>query len=188
MRSGTGLIEGVKGRGWQGLHSCQIALQPFSDRLALTAQPVTLALAALFFQKGLDIPRVVALAGAAIAIPDQVVGQEPAEQRRPLARAIRQDLRHKAAVVVIDDRLRHGPEKGERMDVAIDPGLGYRRRISPRQEPPSLCGRSSTRSRAFCSTPPITTGKEFRHGFCSYQRNSHLPPSQTIKGDTLGNL
>lgn len=59
------------------------------------------------------------------------MGQEPAEQCCPLARAIRQDLRHKAAVIVIDDRLRHAPEEGERMDVAIDPGLGHRRRISP---------------------------------------------------------
>ena len=59
------------------------------------------------------------------------MGQEPAEQRRPLARAIGQDPGHKAAVIVINDRLRHGPEKRERMDVAIDPGLGHRRRISP---------------------------------------------------------
>ena len=95
---GTGLIAGIEGRRWQGLHGSQIAFQPFTDRLALTAQPVALALAALFFQKGieripprklrdgdhevtpgitdkaLDIPLVIALSGAAIAIPDQVVG------------------------------------------------------------------------------------------------------------------
>ncbi len=59
------------------------------------------------------------------------MGQEPAEQCCPLARAVRQDPGHKAAVIVINDRLRHGPEEGERMDVAINPGLGHRRRISP---------------------------------------------------------
>ena|GEM_PF-6374432 len=79
----------------------------------------------------LDIPLVVAFAGTAVAIPDQVVGQEAAEQRRPLAGAIRQDLRDQATVVVIDDRLRPGPEEGECMDVAVDPGLGHRRRIGP---------------------------------------------------------
>src|SRR5690606_35776051 len=128
----------------------EIALQPLSDRLALAAQPVVLALAALLFQPGvehipcrepwdrnhevatsianeaLDIPLVVALAGATVAIPDQVVGQEAAEQRRSLARAVGQDLDHQATIIVVDDRLRHGPEEGERMDVAIDPRLSHR--------------------------------------------------------------
>ena len=93
--------------------------------------------------KALDIPFVVALPRTAIAIADQVVGQEPAEQRRPLACAVGQDLCHPlpgraclharegATVVVIDDQLRHGPEEGERVDVAIHPGLGHRRRIGP---------------------------------------------------------
>src|SRR3546814_5155477 len=58
------------------------------------------------------------------------MGQEAAEQRRPLACAVGQDLRHKAPVVVVDDRLRHGPEERKRVDVAIDPCLRYRRWIS----------------------------------------------------------
>ncbi len=59
------------------------------------------------------------------------MGQKPAEQRRPLARAVSQDLGHQAAVVVVDDRLRHGPEEGKRMDVPIYPGLRHSRRIGP---------------------------------------------------------
>jgi len=124
-------------------------------RLALAAQPVALAFAALLLQKGveripcrklrdrhhevapgvahkaLDIPFVIALSGTAISIADQVVGQEAAEQRRPLAGAVGQDLGNKAAIVVIDDRLRHAPEEGECMDVTVHPGLGHRRRIGP---------------------------------------------------------
>jgi hypothetical protein len=34
-------------------------------------------------------------------------------------------------VIVVDDRLRHGPEERERMDVAIDPYLQHGRRVGP---------------------------------------------------------
>ena len=57
------------------------------------------------------------------------MGQKAAEQRRPLARAVGQNLRHQAAVVVVDDRLRHSPEEGEGMDMAVHPRFGHRRRI-----------------------------------------------------------
>lgn len=70
--------------------------------------------------KTLDTSLVVAFARPAITIADQVVGQKPAGQRRPLAGAVSQDLRHQAPVVVVDDRLRHGPEEGERTDVATN--------------------------------------------------------------------
>ena len=43
------------------------------------------------------------------------MGQEAAEQRCPLTRAVGQDLRHKAAIIVIDDRLRDGPKERECM-------------------------------------------------------------------------
>lgn len=69
----------------------------------------------------LDIPFIVALSRTAVTIPDQGMGQESAEQRRALACSIRYDLCHQAAIVVVDDRLRHGPEERKRMDVAIDP-------------------------------------------------------------------
>lgn len=66
-----------------------------------------------------------------MTIPDKVVGQEAVEQRCPLACAVGQDLRHQAAIIVVDDRLRRGAEESERMDVAIDPGLGHCRRTGP---------------------------------------------------------
>lgn len=47
---GTGLIAGIEGREWQRTHGSQIALQPFSDRLALAAQSVALTLAALLLK------------------------------------------------------------------------------------------------------------------------------------------
>src|SRR5690606_13369218 len=130
---------GIEWRRRQGMHGIEIALQPLTDRLAFAAQPVALALAALLFQPGVeclpcrklrdrdhevapgvtdqsfDAALVIALSRTTVAIADQVMGQKPAKQGRPLARAIRQDLRHKATVVVVDNRLRHGPEESERM-------------------------------------------------------------------------
>src|SRR3546814_20922324 len=55
--------------------------------------------------EALDIPLVIAFPWTTITIQDQVMGQEAAEQRRTLACAVGQDLRHKAPVVVVDDRL-----------------------------------------------------------------------------------
>jgi hypothetical protein len=55
--------------------------------------------------------------------------QEAAEQPRPLAGPVGQDARHQAAVVVVEHRPRHATEEREGVDVAVDPGLGGRRRI-----------------------------------------------------------
>ena len=57
--------------------------------------------------------------------------QESAEQRGTLARAVWQDLRHKAAVVVIDDRARHRAEERKGMNVSVHPGFRHCRRIGP---------------------------------------------------------
>jgi len=112
----AGLVAGVKRRRRQGTHGIQVSLKPFADCLALAPQLVVLAFAVLLFQKdieripcrklrdrhhevapgvadkALDIPFVVAFARTPIAIPDQVVGQEAAEQRRPLACSVERDL------------------------------------------------------------------------------------------------
>ena len=55
--------------------------------------------------------------------------QELAEERGPLARSIRQDLRNQAAVVVVEHRRRDLAEECEGVDVAVDPGFRCRRRI-----------------------------------------------------------
>src|SRR5690606_35126338 len=139
------LIAGIEGSRRERAHRGKVTLQSFPDRLAFTAQDSTLSLAALLLQpeverfparelrhrhhevtpriahQTLDITLVVSLARAAIAIPDQVMRQEAAEQLRPLAGAVGQDLRHKAAVVVVEHRLGNRAEERKGMDVAVNP-------------------------------------------------------------------
>ena len=142
--------------GWLELtHGRQVALQALADRLALAAQPVVLAQAALLFQVGVElVPRreprdrhhevapaladqtldgalVITLAGPTVAIRDHVVRQERTEQGRPLARAVGQDLRHQAAIVVVEGRQRLLAKEGRGMNMAVHPRLGNRRRIGP---------------------------------------------------------
>jgi len=52
--------------------------------------------------------------------------QEPAEERGSPARAVRENLRHQTAVVVVDDRDGNLAEEREGVDVAVDPGLSRR--------------------------------------------------------------
>jgi len=59
------------------------------------------------------------------------VRQEPAEERGPLTRSVRKNLRNQAAVVVVEDRYRHLAEEREGVDVAINPGFRRCRRIGP---------------------------------------------------------
>src|SRR5690606_18344418 len=91
----------------------------------------TQEVAAGIAHKTFDTALVIALAGAAIPIPDQIVGQKPAEQRCPLARAVRKNFCHQAAVVVVNDRLRHGPQEGKCVGMAVHPCPGHGSRISP---------------------------------------------------------
>ena len=72
---------------------------------------------------------VIALAGAPISIPDHVVRQHLAEQLRAPACPVRFDPGHQAAVVVVEDRQRHGTEEREGVDMPIHPGFRCRRRI-----------------------------------------------------------
>jgi hypothetical protein len=46
---------------------------------------------------------IVTLARATITIVDEVMRQEPAEQFGPLARSVRQDLRNKAPIVIVEN-------------------------------------------------------------------------------------
>ena len=129
--------------------------QALPDAVAVPAQNIRLTLATLFCQPDIQgipcrktgnghhevAPRiasqalngafVIALARAAIAVMDEVVRQEPAEQFGPLARAIRQDLRNEAPVIVIKHRLRHPAEERKGMDVAINPSLGHGSGVGP---------------------------------------------------------
>lgn len=95
------LIAGIERRRRKWAHRSKVTLQSLTDHLAFAAQDGALTLATLFLQpkveglpsgelrhrhhevapriahQAFDIPLVVALARPAIAIPDQVVGQEP---------------------------------------------------------------------------------------------------------------
>ncbi|CUH39810.1 hypothetical protein JSE7799_02538 [Jannaschia seosinensis] len=73
---------------------------------------------------------VVALSGPPVAVAEQVMRQEPAEERGPLTRPVRQDLRNQTAVVVVEDRCGHLAKEREGVDVAINPGFRCRRGIS----------------------------------------------------------
>ena len=57
--------------------------------------------------------------------------QKPAEQFGPLARAVGQDLRNEAPIIVVKHRQRDPAEERKCMNVAIDPSLGNRSRIGP---------------------------------------------------------
>ena len=77
-----------------------------------------------------DNSSLVPLAGTAIPIPDHIMRQHRADPLSALARTIRHNLGHKAAVIVIKDRARHRTEEGKGMHVTVQPSLGVRRRIS----------------------------------------------------------
>jgi len=59
------------------------------------------------------------------------MGQHLAEQPRASASSVGLDLRHKAPVVVVQDRLRNGPEEPKGINVAIhlSPGRRLRRNL-----------------------------------------------------------
>ncbi len=67
------------------------------------------------------------LARTAKAVLEQIMGLEPAERLRPLSRAVRQNARHQAFVVIVEDRLRHTAEEGKTRVMAVQPGLRRRR-------------------------------------------------------------
>ena len=74
--------------------------------------------------QSLDAAFVVALAGPAIPIPDQVMRQEAAEQLGPDPRPIGLNARHQAFVIVVEDRGRHAAKERKGMHMAINPSLG----------------------------------------------------------------
>ena len=57
------------------------------------------------------------------------MGLKPAERSRSLPRAVRQDARHQALVIVVENRLGNAAEEGEGPVVAVQPGLRRRRRV-----------------------------------------------------------
>ena len=73
--------------------------------------------------QGLDLALVVALAGPAEAVAEQVVRLQMRERPRALAFPVAQDPRHRKSGVVIEDRARNPAEEGEGADMAVQERL-----------------------------------------------------------------
>ena len=73
--------------------------------------------------QGLDLALVVALAGPAEAVAEQVVRLQVGEGLRAPTRAVAQDPCHRKRRVVIEDRSRQTAEEGEGADMAVEEGL-----------------------------------------------------------------
>ena len=73
--------------------------------------------------QALDLALVVALAGPAEAVEEQVVRLQLGEGARPLAPAVAEDAGHRQLGVVVEDRPRHAAQEGEGRVVAVEEGL-----------------------------------------------------------------
>ena len=128
-------------------------LEPVADALAVAAQDLVLPFAALRLQVGIEgiptlepgqrrhevppgvanhplhIAFIVTLARTAVAVFEKVMGHQPGEGSGPLPCPVRQNARHKALVIVIQDRLRHAAKKGKGPVVAVQPSFRRRRRV-----------------------------------------------------------
>ena len=73
--------------------------------------------------QGLHLALVVALAGPAEAVAEQVVRLQMRERLRAPTRAVAQDPCHRQGRVVVEDRARNPAEEGEGADMAVEEGL-----------------------------------------------------------------
>ena len=73
--------------------------------------------------QGLHLALVVALAGPAEAVAEQVVRLQMRERLRAPTRAVAQDPCHRKRRVVVEDRARNPAEEGEGADMAVQEGL-----------------------------------------------------------------
>ena len=131
----------------------KVPRQPFANRFGVAAQPITVPAVAVVEQlrvqrlearrprhrhqeippdiadQPLHLALVVALAGPAEAVEEEVVRLQLAEHSRPLTCPIPQDARHRQGRVIVKDRLRHLPEEAERRGVPRAERLRRLRRI-----------------------------------------------------------
>ena len=137
-------LAGLQRHGRQGPQRRQIRRQPRADRLGMPASPVGLPQAAALHQHGverivagshwhrghevgagelhqpLDLALVVALAGAAKPILEQIVADQTGKCPGPLAPAVAADPGHRQLEVVVEDRPRHAAKEGEGRCVAVE--------------------------------------------------------------------
>ena len=172
------LVAGLERRRRQFHQLLPVASEPLADGLAMAAQDVAFPSPTLMFQvsvegvparkpgdgnhevpagvtdQPLHLALIIALAGAAISILEQIMGLKPAERSRSLPRAVRQDARHQALVIVVENRLGNAAEEGEGPVVAVQPGLRRRRRVGATKQA-SLWGRSMAKKCARRLTPAM---------------------------------
>ena len=137
------LLAGIVGSRRRLLERSKVAFQSLTDRAVMTAQPVGQTLAALLLQmrvqrlevgehrdrhhevptriadEPLHLTLVVALAGTAEPVGEQVVRLQLAEHARALTLAVAKDARHRDLGVVVEDRLRYAAEELEGSDMAV---------------------------------------------------------------------
>ena len=70
-----------------------------------------------------NLALIVAFPRAAITVPDDVVRKHGAEPLRALARTIRHNLGHKAAVIVVQNGTRNCLEESKGMNMSVQPAL-----------------------------------------------------------------
>src|SRR5712671_5496564 len=131
----------------------------------------------------LDAALVVAFTRTAVAVLDQAMRQEPAEEAGAFACAIRQDARHQASVVVIEHRQRHPAEEGKSVNVAVDPSLCRCRWIGPNVTRVAM--RQIEREEVGFLSDPADHHQRFAEISLSMargvvQRDKHLPPAAQL--------
>src|SRR2546421_1298942 len=131
----------------------------------------------------LDAALVVAFTRTAVAVLDQAMRQEPADEAGAFACAIRQDARHQASVVVIEHRQRHPAEEGKSVNVAVDPSLCRCRWIGPNVTRVAM--RQIEREEVGFLPDPADHHQRFAEislGMARgvVQRDKHLPPAAQL--------
>ena len=138
---------GLVRHGRAHLQSGEVAHQPLADALGMAAdaviEPLEAALlemrielgeagegrdrhqkvAARIADQALDLAFVVALAGPAEPVEEQIVRLQLGKGARPLALAIAKDAAHRQLGVVVENGLGHAAQKGEGRVVAVEEGL-----------------------------------------------------------------
>ena len=180
----------------------------FADSLTVSAHDLALPVAALFLQLGIEgvparkpgtrhhkvppgvanhpfyIAFIVALAGAAVAVLEQVMGLQPAERPGPLPRAVRQDARHQALVVVVENRLGNPAAEGKGRIVPVQPSL---RPTSERSARRLVAVKSTAGGSPQISA--ITPPRDGQHSPCSAVQSAHRAfGASTLSTSTPGRM
>jgi hypothetical protein len=140
-------VAGVVGHGWPWQQGSEVALQPLADAQGMAAEPIRQTVEAVPLEPGiegskagsardwdqevapgvtdqaLDLALVVAFAGPAEAVEEQVARPQLGEGPGPLPLAAAQDPGHRQPGVVVEDRARRPTQQGKGRVVPVEEGL-----------------------------------------------------------------